>query len=299
MKLAAVVVWYNPESLGKGRTEENVLAYSSFVERVYVVDNSCTDNSSLCEKIQNAVYIPLGRNEGIAKALNVGCRHALDDGFEWCMTMDQDSHWEKGEFALYISKIEEKIPLHKSVKSFAPAIRSPVAHSVLGDIKWRILHRIGVSRKNLPDEEFVDRAICSGNVINLNSWEVLGGFLEELFIDEVDYEFCYRLRNSGFQILKLNCVYLDHVLGAPKKTFFPIPVSNHKGERLYYIFRNMMYVSYLHPDFARKYRYGNVIIKRILYNIVLTLSPMHVQGIRCLFRARRDFKMMKKRDVEK
>lgn len=294
MKLSAVVVWYNPASLGKGVAEENILAYSSFVERVYVVDNSCEDNSLLCESIQNAVYIPLGKNRGIAIALNIGCHRALDDGFEWCMTMDQDSQWDVSELALYINKIKEKLSCSSDIKSFAPAIRTSFAHSVLGDVKWWLLHSLGVRGETLPDEEFCDHVFCSGNVINLNSWESLGGFLGELFIDEVDHEFCYKLREEGWQILKLNSVHLDHVLGEPKKTFFP--VSNHRGERLYYIFRNMMYVNYLHPDFGKKYRYGKLIIMRVIANVIVTSPSRMLQGLRCLFRARTDFKMMKKRN---
>lgn len=296
MKLAAVVVWYNPASLGKGIAKENILAYSSFVERVYVVDNSYENNLNLCESIKNAVYIPLRKNEGIAIALNIGCKHAFDDGFEWCMTMDQDSHWESTELSLYINKIKEKFSCSLDIKSFAPSIRKSFTHSVLGDVKWRLLHNFGIYEETLPDEEFCDRVICSGNVINLNSWKSLGGFLDELFIDEVDYEFCYRLREAGGRILKLNSVHLDHVLGENKKTF--LPLSSHKG-RLYYIFRNMMYVNYLHPDFGKKYRYGKVMIKIVIANLIVT-SPSHIlQGIRCLFRAKADFKMMKKRNVEK
>lgn len=297
MKLSAVVIMYNPASLGKEVAEKNILAYSSFVGRVYVVDNSCEDNSLLCENIQNAVYIPLGKNEGIATALNIGCHRALNDGFEWCMTMDQDSHWDADELALYINKIKEKLSCNLDIKSFSPTIRSSMGHSVLGDIKRRLLHSLGVCGKTLPDEEFCDRVICSGNVINLNSWESLGGFLEDLFIDEVDYEFCYRLREEGWQILKLNGVHLDHILGEPKKTFFPL--SNHGGVRLYYIFRNMMYVNYLHPDFGKKYRYGKLMIMRVIANVIVTSPSRMLQGVRCLFRARTDFKIMKKRNVEK
>lgn len=295
MKLSAVVIWYNPASLGKGVAEENILAYSSFVGKVYVVDNSCEDNSILCERIQNSVYIPLGKNEGIGIALNIGCKRAFDDGFEWCMTMDQDSHWETTELSLYINKFKEKVSCNLDIKSFAPAIRKSFAHSVLGDLKWKFLHSLGMCGETLLDEEFCDRVICSGNVINLNSWKSLGGFLEELFIDEVDYEFCYRLREAGGRILKLNGAYLDHVLGESKKTFFP--VSSHKGERLYYIFRNMMYVNYLHPDFGKKYRYGKVMIKIVIANVIFT-SPSHIlKGVRCLFRAKADFKMMKKKGI--
>ena len=105
LNLCAVVVLFNPQSLEK--PVSNVNSYSKFLHKVYIVDNSECDNSNIAKEIQNAVYIPLKKNTGIANALNVGCELAIKDGFEFCMTMDQDSVWEETELKKYIEKISE------------------------------------------------------------------------------------------------------------------------------------------------------------------------------------------------
>jgi len=111
MRLSAVTIWYNPDS----SAVENVLSYCVLMERVYIVDNSPTDNSRLSSKIKNAVYIPNLKNKGIASALNTGCAMASEDGFEWIMTMDQDSSWEKAEIEKMCRFVEN--PPDSSIKS--------------------------------------------------------------------------------------------------------------------------------------------------------------------------------------
>lgn len=50
-KIVAVVVWYNPQK----NFVDNILSYSKYVSRVYIIDNSKNDNTVLAEKIENAV----------------------------------------------------------------------------------------------------------------------------------------------------------------------------------------------------------------------------------------------------
>lgn len=136
MKLCALVVWFNPEKLENPL--ERIRSYSSFVEKVYIVDNSEKDNSFLASKIENAIYIPLMKNTGIAHALNVGLKKAIADGFEWCITMDQDSVWEKEEIQKYIKIAEEN---KNEYQNFSPAIRGKFYPSLLGIIKRKLLHK--------------------------------------------------------------------------------------------------------------------------------------------------------------
>ena len=93
MKLASVVVFYNPSD----DNINNINAYKNIVDRVYVVDNSDDDIVRLKDD-KVIKYIKLGQNLGIAKALNVGAEHAIADGYEWLLTMDQDSKITKEMF---------------------------------------------------------------------------------------------------------------------------------------------------------------------------------------------------------
>ena len=70
VKIDGVVVLYNPEN----EILDNINKYRSFLDHLYVVDNSNQVNEELVKKVQeykNVKYIPLNGNKGIGKALNV------------------------------------------------------------------------------------------------------------------------------------------------------------------------------------------------------------------------------------
>lgn len=43
-------------------------------------DGLHTSTENIARAIPNAVYLPLGKNEGIARALNIGCKRAVQAG---------------------------------------------------------------------------------------------------------------------------------------------------------------------------------------------------------------------------
>lgn len=248
-KLVSVVVWYNPDDVAV----ENILAYSSECAKVFIVDNSDNDNSALAEKIPNAVYHPNFENKGIAFALNVGCENALSCGFEWCMTMDQDSSWQLDVLRTYMDLVSSNIS--EVNVSFAPQHINEIK-SVVGDI--RSIHK-------KIDNEILEKnkVMTSGNIINLHIWKKIGKFNESLFIDEVDHEFCYRLCDASFKILEFQNVIMCHTLGKVRRTILPRPCK-HSGVRLYYIFRNMTYVKNNYPKYYDSNNYRKYILVAIL-----------------------------------
>lgn len=241
-KLSAVVVWYNP----KESDINNILSYNSFFDKIFIVDNSDNDNSHLLHNLKNVEYFPNNSNLGIAKALNTGCKKALDDGFEWIMTMDQDSSWDAETLKAFLLNICNNAD--NNIKSFAPKHRNEIK-SLVGDIKYKL--------EETPETNiiFQNKVMTSGNIICLKTWQELGGFNEDLFIDEVDHEFCYRLINNNYKICEFQNIYMIHTLGYVKKTFLPRPCK-HSGIRLYYIFRNMLYIKKHFPKEFKAERYN-------------------------------------------
>ena len=233
-KTAAIVIWFNP----KETDVENIKTYSSHFKKIFIIDNSDIDNSALTSKISNAVYIPNNSNLGIAAALNTGCKNALENGFTWVMTMDQDSAWDSLQLTSFFDLIlQTKDP---SITSFAPVHRNELK-SVVGDIKYQ------TEKKPLEPLIFQQKVMTSGNIISLESWQKVNGFNESLFIDEVDHEFCYKLNHAGYKICEFQNVFMIHTLGAVKKTILPRPCK-HSGVRLFYIFRNMLYIKKAFPQ---------------------------------------------------
>lgn len=245
--IAACVVWYNPRL--EVDVVKSIKSYSDFVDTVYIVDNSNNDNSILAKQIENSVYIPLTENTGIAHALNVGLGKAIDDGYEWCMTMDQDSAWETDEIIKYIRQVPTD--LKSEIKSIYPIICTPALHSRLGNIKAKIAH------KNLKMQIITqsnDRWQCSGNIINLKVWSEIGKFNEKLFIDEVDFEFCIRFIRAGYKSQNCDAV-LSHQIGMISISPFGGIKLNLSDFRLFYKVRNRFYILYKYPIYAKKYSY--------------------------------------------
>ena len=90
--------------------------------------------------------------------------------------------------------------------------------------------------------------ITSGSLLNIEICKKLGGFDEKLFIDEVDFDYCYRCILAGYKIYQFDHVYLTHRIGKSIKTgyFSVIKRSNrvvHNPTRVYYMVRNHLYMS--------------------------------------------------------
>jgi len=229
-KIAAVVILYNPES----SIEKNISSYLNQVDKLYVVDNSEKLNNSLIEKIKTldkVEYIPNKTNIGIAAALNIGANKAIEEGFNYLLTMDQDSE----ALPAMVSTLLECFS-----QDFKIALVSPLLQHSSGR---------NIIKETEKSCEQVFTAWTSGNLLDLNIFKETGGFKEELFIDYVDHEFCLRLNKMGFKIYICNKTFLKHNLGKIKEInliFRKVYTTNHSAIRLYYRVRNRFYVKHIY-----------------------------------------------------
>ncbi len=221
MKIYGVVVLYNSDV----NVLNNISSYLNDVDKLYVVDNSEIYNNSLIQKLQNdskIQYIDNKGNRGIAYALNLGAKLAIDDNINWLLTMDQDSGFDKGSLEKMIKWINEK-------KTDNIAIVSPM-HSV--------------NARDNYQRQYDLVTMTSGNLLNLKIFQKIGGFDEKLFIDSVDTEYCLRLNMNGYRIKRCKEIILRHNLGdieIKNFLFCNFYVTNHNAIRWYYIARNRLY----------------------------------------------------------
>lgn len=253
MTFSTVVIWYKPDN----SSLENIKKYSSLFNKIFIVDNSKTDNSNLLKDFNNIVYIPNLSNLGIAKATNIGCERAFQDGFDWVMTMDQDSSWEITELKKFINLVENN--KDNSIISFAP-VHSNKTKSLVGELKAK-------TNKTIKSQiVFQSKVIASGNIISLKAWKEVKGFNNDLFIDEVDHDFCYKLIEAGYKIVEIQDISMYHTLGNVKKTILPRPCK-HSGVRLFYIFRNMLYIKDKYPKYFMENNYKSYMRNAIIQKI--------------------------------
>lgn len=224
MKLAAVVVLYNPP-VGY---IQNIRSYADHVTLLIVVDNTEIPGDpeyNALKEFNHLQIITNNENKGIAAAINDGIEFAVKEGYEWVLTMDQDSGFTSGMISRYLE--------------FFGAMPGKELVAVVGPV-----HDKSVNPANEVYE--VTGLITSGSFINTTIFKTVGGYNEKLFIDEVDLEYCYRSKLGGFKILEFSHIGMEHTLGKIKNVRTPRGREKaknlHSPLRLYYIVRNCCYV---------------------------------------------------------
>jgi len=233
---AAIVVTYfpSPENL-----QQIPLTSKQFAATV-VVDNGSTEETRaelkrIASTHSRIVLRLLPENLGLAAGWNRGVEAAREAGFAWAATLDQDTK-VPATFAEQIAKAVGSRQWPDNVGLFAPKHVHPVSGAESAFTPAYSHH---------GDYSIVAAAIHSGSIISLAAHEKVGGFLEKLFVDYVDYEYSFRLQKYGFQLIQLEKAILVHEVGESQRRPFlglRIPVNVHSPLRQYYLARNRIYV---------------------------------------------------------
>lgn len=249
MKLAGVVVWYNPSK----KDIKNIDSYIKSVDKLYIVDNS--ENGSNELKIPNSKkveYIYQNENLGIAKALNIACYKAIKEKYKFILTMDQDSCFKSND----VDKMKNKI--------------SDLDLSKVGIISpW---HKTKLKLEKPKEEiDYPLDVMTSGNILNLDIFQKIGGFKEFLFIDGVDIEYCLNLKKNGYKVMRINSIEMQHDLGDIFYRNFlgkEFMCDNHNYLRIYYMTRNYRYIRKEYRNIAPEFCDILVKIKGLIFKIV-------------------------------
>jgi rhamnosyltransferase len=227
-KIATVVILYNPSE----HLHSNINTYYAYSNRIYIIDNSIKplkfSDWSAYSKIE---YFHDGRNKGLATALNIAASKAVQDGYDWLLTMDQDSSFEQHSIENYYQCFL-RFPGKDKVALFGPDFNKP-----------------DPGRPTSCSWKETDILITSGTLLNLSLFDKIGRFDEALFIDSVDHDYCIRAKLAGYSLIQFTSVIMQHELGtlverSSIKTLFLIKKKKelHAPSRCYYMFRNMLYL---------------------------------------------------------
>jgi len=164
-------------------------------------------------------------------ALNQMFQYAKQNDYQWVLTLDQDSVCPDNMIDIF--KKYYHLP---TVGCFCP---------VISDRNYENLETI---TKTIS---YVDKCITSASFVSVDTWEEVGGFFEELFIDFVDHDFCAKLIEHNLKIIRINEIVLEHEIGQGERHTFlgkRITALNHSAFRKYYMVRNWVYYMKAHPD---------------------------------------------------
>ncbi|MFR4967313.1 glycosyltransferase [Lactobacillus kalixensis] len=234
-EIVAIVVLYNPDS----QVYKTIAGYKGLVNHVILVDNSSKNNQELFKDLSYVKYIPLLDNLGIAYALNKGIKESYE---KYILTMDQDSNISVSLINSYLSFFN----------------------------KWN-RENIGAltcqyNTDRNPQEptlgwEKVKLSMQSGTLFKRSTFQKIGYFNENLFLDVVDYEYFLRMNSAELQLVRINSAVLDHQPATTRMLKMgPIRLKYGVASpvRYYYQARNLFWT-------ARKYNdvtlYINLLIK--------------------------------------
>ncbi|MBR2828144.1 MAG: glycosyltransferase [Bacilli bacterium] len=273
IKVAGVVVLYNPT------TEDinNIHSYIDDIDILYVMDNSKENNKSRLPKNEKIEYIFNNENLGIATPLNKAAELARKKDYQWLLTMDQDTNFPKDILKKMIERIND-IDC-KNIGIITP---------------W---HNTKLKEKKPKEKiDYPLDVMTSGNLVNLDIHKKIGGFMEELFIDGVDMEYCLKLEKYGYRIMRFNDLEIKHNLGdICYRKFFKkdLLITNHSAMRRYYQCRNYHYIKDLYEKQQPQFCNTLVKVKATILGIII-YENNKIKKIQAYIKGYRDYKKGKK-----
>ena len=189
---AAMVVLYEPND----KDIENIGQYCERVDLMIVLDNSSEDNYYKVNKVisidnNRTIYKHFKKNVGLCAALNIGMNIASEKGCEWALIMDDDSSFLTDIIQVYSSYIENN-------DTENVVVLSPV-------------HIYDRSRaKGYPGIKKIKWAMTSGCYYNIKHFHELGGFFEDLFVECLDLDYCYKALEKGYATIECGEALLKH-----------------------------------------------------------------------------------------
>lgn len=224
-KIFGVIILYYPEQ----GVYKNIQSYLPILDGLIIVDNSESPFEIELKKFNISTFLIQDKcNKGIAARLNEAAMIAIENNAEWLLTMDQDSLFSTENISAYKNCFENFLA------------KDEVA-------MFGVEYEVESKEKSCLSIE-TDMLITSGSLVHLGIMQQIGGFDENLFIDEVDSEYCFRAVVNGFRTIRLQNIYLEHTLGKTSshislKSFKQTNRVLHSPIRVYYMIRNYLYVS--------------------------------------------------------
>ena len=231
LQVAVVIVLYNPTDDEKA----NLLRLSEAQTGV-VVDNSAEPAFSDAQ-LGKMHYVPLRKNAGIAEAQNIGSRYILDHtDATHIVFLDQDSMVSLSypqDIANAFERIRQDVP---RLAFLGPS----TVNKTTGKQYKSVIHKDhALSDDFIPRRELISSGGCTTR-------EVLGdvGLNEErLFIDYVDFEWCWRARRKGYLCGFTPTITIEHMVGQKTIYFLGYTINISAPFRYYYQYRNHLWLS--------------------------------------------------------
>lgn len=222
-KVAIATVFYNPDEL-------SVRQFISFADDGYIVviaNNGIREIDLLILSLAKGIKIVGdGINIGLAKGMNLAIREIFSKNskVDSVVLLDQDS---KPDLSMPIDLRDSYNSIDKTemVACIGPLVK---------DIKSLLKYK-----RKLNGLVEVATIATSGTFITRENYEKVGSLKDDLFIDCIDHEWCFRAKSLGMKIMIDRNIEMKHDMGEDGVDWFGTYKPVYKSPiRHYYIVRN-------------------------------------------------------------
>ncbi len=279
---AVVVIFYNPDE----NAIDRISTYSDNFDDILIIDNSEIYSNKTVERLvqyNNCTYHKMNGNEGMAKALNYAFYRAIDKNFDFILSMDQDS----------IYSIENINNMKKYIEfNFDEAIGifSPSYSKLYFDENSQefIAAKSSIKRNEIKKVSF---CMTSGSFVNVKALTKILP-LEDYFISYVDNLLSTKLKENGYELIRVGTSYFSQQVGGiVKNTIFNrlFRIVHHDDIRYYYMVRNNLLLGERFKKFSIKRIKNRIGLFRILGNLLIG-EKNKTKKLKACWKGYKDFK---------
>jgi len=250
--ICAVIVTYFPDA----HFDERLARIRIQVAKTIIVDNTGAALPDAFSERMNQTDIEFIRNDenlGIGMALNQGLARAIQLGYPWAITFDQDS-WVRPDLVKALISVCHQQPCPELIGIIGCNFEDQNIHKSLRKYKT-----------GDPTFSEVEVVITSGSLMPTAVFSIAGPFRADLFIDFVDNEYCLRLRKLHYRVIMAMAPLMIHALGAATSVSLdiwirkiPFVLTNRSSLRRYYLTRNALLVARRYFTIAPKWVLGSL-----------------------------------------
>jgi rhamnosyltransferase len=270
MKIAAYITAYNDlEAVQKCLLAINHQSHA--IEKIYILDNSpvelITDH-----KYHNIYVEHHPENQGIGYGLSWAITEAIQLNYDFLWVFDQDSipteNCLEKLLDVYLS-----FPLNEQYFGIiAPTPLDIETNSVVQGVIFNGSYFTACQHQMNAKYYECDAPITSGSLINLAAAKTIDLPSVEFFIDGIDIDYGWRLRQQGYHNLIVTDAIMQHKFGQPVQVNFffkKLIIQEYSSLRHYYICRNHTYIETRN---AKAYYQLNCIQYRLKYMLFSTIK---------------------------
>ena len=235
-RILAVVVTYFPE---KELLERDVAAFINDIDKILIWENTPEEKKYQYRYIEDSKVEYCGDgNNSISHGLNYAWRYANTYGYDYLLTMDQDSVFHN--FAVF----KEYVFTHSDqMMLFGPSINPQTI-------------------PNQPSVRKEESLITSGMLIQICILNTLGGYDEKLDIDGIDTDLCLRANQLGIDSYRIVHSGLQQRFGSPLIKYY----KGMKQEITCYPPKRLKSIVAAHIYLIRKYPNMSPKMKKLIDN---------------------------------